>query len=93
MHINGSPPRAVLDLALVLLAWPWKTAPMTFGSPDHPFYKPLWRRLVIIAITGLWTLLEVFRGGEPLWIVLSGGAFLYSLWTFLITWKDPPPDA
>lgn len=63
---------------------------MSLGASDHPFYRPLWRRLAIIAITALWAALEIFRGSEPLWMVLAGGAFAYSLWTFLIVWKDPP---
>lgn len=62
---------------------------MSFGSTDHPFYRPLWRRLAIIAVTAVWAALEIFRGGEPMWMVIAGGAFAYSLWTFLITWKDP----
>ena len=63
---------------------------MSFGSTDHPFYRPLWRRLAIIGVTAAWAALEIFRSGDPLWMTIAGGAFAYSLWTFLITWKDSP---
>jgi len=58
--------------------------------PDHPFYRPLWRRIAIVAVTGAWTALEVFRGGEPMWMVIAGLFFVYTAWAFLISWKEPP---
>lgn len=53
---------------------------------DEPFYRPLWRRVAIIAVTGVWAAFELFYSGEPLWMLLAVGIFLYSLWTFLITY-------
>jgi hypothetical protein len=60
---------------------------MKFIDQDHPFYRPLWRRLAIIGVAGLWALFELLVSGEPLWIVLSCSLFAVSLWTFLIGWK------
>ena len=53
---------------------------------DEPFYRPLWRRIAIIAVTGGWAVVEYFYSGDPLWTSLSVGIFAYSLWTFLITY-------
>ena len=61
-----------------------------FKIPDHPFYRPLWRRIAIVSVTGGWTAIEVFRGGEPTWMVIAGFFFAYTAWVFLIRWKEPP---
>lgn len=61
-----------------------------FKAPDHPFYRPLWRRIAIVVVAAVWTGLEVLRGGEPTWMIISGFIFLYAAWAFLIGWKEPP---
>ena len=53
---------------------------------DEPFYRPLWRRIAIVAVTGVWAVVEFLYSGDPLWTALSIGIFAYSLWTFLITY-------
>lgn len=37
-----------------------------FIDPDHPFYRPLWIRLLIIVFCALWTAVE-FYGGQVMW--------------------------
>jgi hypothetical protein len=64
---------------------------MPFGEHDHPFYRPLWRRLAIVAVTAAWAGFELSLGASGLWSLLACGVFAYSLWTFLINWKDKPP--
>lgn len=59
--------------------------------PDHPFYRPLWRRLAIIAVAAGWTAFEVLWSGNAMWMVIAAGFLAYSLWVFLIAWKEPPP--
>jgi len=61
--------------------------------PDHPFYRPLWRRLAIIAVAGGWTAFEILWSGNAMWMVIAAGFLLYSLWVFLIAWKEPPPPS
>ncbi|QRM56391.1 hypothetical protein [Sinorhizobium sp. BG8] len=39
---------------------------MKFIDPGHPFYKPLWIRLVIVAVCVGWTALE-FYNNEEMW--------------------------
>ncbi len=60
------------------------------GTHDHPFYRPLWRRIAIVASTAGWLAFELLVSGSGLWTALALGIFIYSAWTFLITWKDPP---
>ncbi len=67
---------------------------MAFGIHDHPFYKPKWRRALLVASTALWAGFETFVAQDGFWMVLSVAVFAYSLWIFLLNWKDaPPPDS
>lgn len=57
---------------------------------DEPFYRPLWRRIAIVVVTGVWALSEYVYAHDPLWIALSVGIFGYSVWTFIITYPRTP---
>ena len=37
-----------------------------FIDPDHPFYRPLWIRLLIVLFCAVWTVVE-FVGEQTLW--------------------------
>jgi hypothetical protein len=63
---------------------------MSFGQHDHPFYRPLWVRLAIIASTAIWTALEILYAKEGFWTVIAVAVFAYCLWAFLLNWKSPP---
>ena len=52
---------------------------------DHPFYKPLWRRVTIVVTTALWFGLELWMR-EPMWTVIAGAFCGFSLWEFLISY-------
>lgn len=67
---------------------------MAFRVADrgHPFYRPLWRRILLVALTGLWAGFEVLAGREPMWMVVACGLCAYSVWIFLITWRESKPD-
>ncbi|PIO99243.1 hypothetical protein [Pleomorphomonas carboxyditropha] len=56
---------------------------------NHPFYRPLWRRVLLVAVTGLWASYENFVVKDPMWMVLTAGVFVYAAWVFLIKWVDP----
>jgi hypothetical protein len=64
-----------------------------FKVPDHPFYRPLWRRIAIVAVSGIWAALEIFGSGNVMWMMIASAFFLYALYVFLIAWKDPPPES
>ena len=56
---------------------------------NHPFYRPLWRRVALVAVTGAWACYENFVVKDPMWMVLTAGIFVYAAWVFLIKWVDP----
>ncbi|TGV63450.1 DUF3329 domain-containing protein, partial [Mesorhizobium sp. M00.F.Ca.ET.149.01.1.1] len=33
---------------------------------EHPFFRPLWRRIVVLAVCLLWSV-TAFASGTPLW--------------------------
>jgi hypothetical protein len=53
---------------------------------DHPFYKPLWRRVVLVGVLAGWVAFEIFVTKEPMWITVSLGLLAISVWLFLLTW-------
>lgn len=62
---------------------------------QHPFFRPLWRRLAVIAVCAIWAAVE-FAAGTPFWGTLAAGMAAYGVWTFLINYKPldepaPPP--
>lgn len=55
------------------------------SNQDHPFFRPLWRRIAIVAVTALWSAVEWYNG-EALWAMLTLGICAYAVWTFLVTY-------
>jgi hypothetical protein len=47
-----------------------------FIDVDHPFYRPLWRRVLIVAFCAVWTGVEFYNGAST-WgfIFLAVGAY------------------
>jgi hypothetical protein len=71
---------------------------MKISERDHPFYRPLWRRIAIVAVVAAWAAWEVFYTGEGLWTVISLFFLGYAVWMFFITYKpsdneQKPPQA
>ena len=67
-----------------MVFWLWiGPCDMTEKFNEHPFYKPLWRRIVIVVITGLWLAQELWMR-EPMWGVIAAGFFGVSVWQFII---------
>jgi hypothetical protein len=54
----------------------------------HPFYKPLWRRIALVAFTGTWAAVELIYLQSGLFSALFLGLFAYAVWVFLLTWDD-----
>jgi hypothetical protein len=72
---------------------------MANKEQQHPFYRPLWRRVAITAVVALWLAFEIYQGASGLWVAIAAGMLVYAVYTFFITWpKDAPtgdagPDA
>ena len=68
---------------------------MTRDTPPlnrHPFFRPLWRRLLVVALAFGWTAVEV-AAGSTTWAMLFGAMGAYAAWQFFVAWKgdEPPP--
>ncbi|HQY73477.1 MAG TPA: hypothetical protein PLK44_07175 [Aestuariivirga sp.] len=61
---------------------------MKIIDESHPFYRPLWRRVALVAVLAGWTAFEVFITQQPLWMLVAGALLAYAAWILLFTWKD-----
>lgn len=57
------------------------------------FFRPLWRRVVLVVAVLGWALFE-FIAGESFWGMLFGGLGVYALWQlFIADWPDADGDS
>ena len=56
----------------------------------HPFYRPLWIRVTLVAIAGAWAVIEWSLGGGTLWAYVASGMFIYGVWAFFISYRPDP---
>jgi hypothetical protein len=55
---------------------------------SHPFFRPLWRRVVIVAVALGWALFEAVTG-SPGWALIFGALGAVALWGLLIAYERP----
>ena len=60
---------------------------MSNGS-DHPWFRPLWRRVALVAFCAAWACFELYNG-ESFWATLFGGMAAYALWVYIIKYPKP----
>jgi len=61
---------------------------MAFFDLQIPFFKPIWRRCVLIGICVLWSAFE-FYAGATLWGMLFLGLGVLAAWQlFFAGWPD-----
>lgn len=65
---------------------------MQLIDPSHPLYKPLWVRILIVAVCFGWAGVELL-GSQPFWAMLSGALGAYAAWMLLLNFKPLPPAA
>ena len=58
---------------------------------DHPFLRPLWRRVTLVAVCIVWAVLEYLNGAHG-WAALAVGMAALGTWQFLIAYPQPPED-
>jgi hypothetical protein len=61
---------------------------MKVSDRDHPFFRPLWRRIAITGLVALWAAYEFLVAQEGLWMALSVGFLVYAVYIFFLTWTD-----
>ncbi|MFC5587145.1 DUF3329 domain-containing protein [Nitratireductor kimnyeongensis] len=52
----------------------------------HPFFRPLWRRVAVVAVCLGWGVFE-FVSGAPFWGILYTAVGVYAAWSLLYTFK------
>ena len=53
-----------------------------FLDPDHPIFRPVWVRVLVVAVCLGWAVFE-FVAGSPLWGMLFGALGVYAAVVFL----------
>ena len=61
------------------------------SQTDHPFLRPLWRRVAIVAFCSGWSLFEWIYVGDAFWGTLTAAVAAYAAWIYLWTYR--PPEA
>ena len=64
---------------------------MKLFDTDHPFFRPLWIRLLVCAAAGGWAAFE-FSNGAPVWGTIFLAFFALSVWGFFIDFKPRDPE-
>lgn len=59
-----------------------------FLGLNHPFFLPLWRRVLTVAALLAWTAFELFSRQSLPWAAVFGGLGLYCAWVFFVDF-DP----
>jgi len=72
---------------------------MKLIDPDHPFYRPLWVRLLIVAVCAMWTTVEFYVNLETTWGMIFLAVTAYTACVLIIFFKpkttvveDAKPD-
>ncbi len=70
---------------------PPNKTPSRLREGDHPFYKPLWRRLAIVGGLVAWSIYEGLYVRDGFWSVIAVGMLGYAIWMFLIDFGRERP--
>lgn len=61
-----------------------------FLDPAHPFFRPVWVRVVVVGLALGWGVVELIFG-SPGWAMLFAAVGLYALWVFVTDKGGAPP--
>lgn len=59
---------------------------------EHPFYRPLWRRVAIVAVTGACAIAEAIFTQQWLWVAGWSALCAYAAWNFFVTFPKEPAE-
>ncbi|ATN32642.1 hypothetical protein NBH20_09320 [Rhizobium sp. S153] len=65
---------------------------MKFLDPQHPFFKPLWRRILTVVAPAAWGLVELSNGASG-WAILFFGASAYAAYELLFMFERSNREA
>jgi hypothetical protein len=63
----------------------------TVNEANLPFFRPLWRRIAVVAVCVVWTVVE-WVTNDPLWAIVGLGFTAYAVWQFLYLYKPVDED-
>ena len=58
---------------------------------NDPFFRPLWLRVLLVAICVFWTVVELWTG-SPGWAMLFAGLGGYAAYSFFIVFNPTDPE-
>ena len=61
------------------------------SDSSHPFFRPLWRRIAVLAVCFGWSAFE-WANGETFWCILTLGMGAYGIWVLIINYDAGPSD-
>ena len=64
---------------------------MKFLDVQHPFFIPLWRRVVVVVLLLGWATVELIAG-HPFWAILFGSSGIYCAHQFFIAFDPKDPE-
>ncbi|MCC1492701.1 hypothetical protein [Cognatishimia sp. F0-27] len=59
---------------------------MRLIDPSHPFYRPAWRRYLLVAAPFVWAGIEQSMG-NGIWALLFAAIGGYLAWNLIISWR------
>lgn len=62
---------------------------MKLIDPNHPFYRPLWVRLLVVGVCAAWTAVE-FYNAQPVWGMIFLAMTAYAGANLLLFFKPTP---
>ena len=65
---------------------------MLKSDADHPFFRPLWRRVAITLVCAAWAALEWYGGGQSMWAWIATGMTAYAIWVFPLPKRGAEQD-
>lgn len=63
----------------------------SFFDVQSPIFRPVWRRVVVVALTIVWTLFEMSNGAY-VWALIFGAAASYLTYQFFVVFDPKDPD-
>lgn len=57
---------------------------------NHPWFRPLWRRVAVVAFCIAWSIFE-FATGTPFWGIIVLAFAAYGIWQFFIIFDASEP--
>ena len=61
------------------------------GPVEHPWFDPLWRRIVLVCFCAAWVGIEYYFQNMS-WVYITLAITAYAFWSYLIAYKGPETE-